>query len=401
MATRRSHKKSRNGCDQCKRRRIKCDEDHPCSHCSRRGMDCTYDNRSSSTPRYGPSGEGIISDIRNRMMEGASPRPPSEDPFGLFNDRIAEGSFFPQEWTAQDPELMHHYTLYTSKTIGRRPEMHETWQVAIPKIAYANEFLMHGILALSALHLAYLKPEQYSFYLAGSGFHMSLGLRSFRKVLQAPNAENCYALFSFSGLIMVYIYASPSDSVEGRSGHDLESILELLGLCRGTLVLLPYMDLLRNSELKPLFLQEFDMHVSEHPRPTHRFPDILPQLINLQHLINTETSPTERESFLVALSRLQSSFEALENADLPLECGTLYMWPIAVDETFFTHLRNRHPVALVLLAFWCAQIPSFSDYWFIGRRGVAWLETVAAAVPPRLEGWLAWPRGVVGGSEDL
>ncbi|KAL2823810.1 hypothetical protein BDW59DRAFT_148366 [Aspergillus cavernicola] len=367
-------------------------------------MDCTFENRGSHTPMDRPNDVGILSDLRGRLLASDNPgsRPPSEDPFRIFNDRISEGTFFPQEWTGQDPELMHHYTIYTSKTIARRPEMQETWQVAIPQMAYSNEFLMHGILALSALHLAYLKPEKYSFYLAGSGFHMSLGLRSYRRILLSPSSENCHALFCFSSFIMVYIYASPTESTEHDAHIGLESILELLGLCRGTLVLLPYFDLIRQSSLEPLFLREFQTDTPTQPEHrTDQFKGITIQLTNLHHLIESEiTPPDQKDTFFHALDRLQASFESIQSAELPLECGMLYMWPLSIEENFFILLRQQHPVALVFLAFYCAQLHAFSDYWFVGRQGAAWLSHVSAALPGRLTSWLVWPRAVVSAEWD-
>ncbi|KAL5042233.1 hypothetical protein BDW71DRAFT_217084 [Aspergillus fruticulosus] len=386
MATRRSHKKSRNGCNGCKRRRIKCDEAHPCLNCSKRGMNCTFEQRPSNTP------PGRISDSTGAPCR----RPSSEDPFRAFNDRLSEGTWFSQEWTGQDPELMHHYTLYTSKTLARRPHMQETWQVPIPEIAYSYEFLMHGILGMSALHLACLKPERYSDYLAGAGFHMSLGLRLYRKVLLSPSPDNCYALFSFSSLIMLYIYASPTASLESHAANGLESIVELLKLCRGTLVLLPYFDQIRQSSLKHLFMRGFAMdNGNTLTDRTTLFEGLTPHLNSLQPLIISEIpDDTERATFLQALDRLKASFTSIENATPPLECGMLYMWPLAVEDQFFDFLRQQHPVALVLLAFYCAQLRAFEDYWFVGRQGAVWLGHVEAVLERRLNEWLLWPRAV-------
>jgi hypothetical protein len=84
-------------------------------------------------------------------------------------------------------------------------------------------------------------------------------LRSFRRLLPSPTTANCSALFAFSSLIMVYIYASPAESVEVDMVDTLESTLRLFKLCRGTLVLKPYMGHVRNSTLGPLFRQEFGM----------------------------------------------------------------------------------------------------------------------------------------------
>ncbi|PKX97945.1 Zn(II)2Cys6 transcription factor [Aspergillus novofumigatus IBT 16806] len=264
MATRRSHKKSRNGCDQCKERRIKCNEDHPCGNCSRRGMNCTYKRRHHSPS---PIGEGLgnvlglASGVQTPrgLCNSRFPSISHGDTFGSFLERVAEAAYIAQEWTSQDAELMHHFTLHTSKSLARRQQMQDAWQIALPTLAYSNEFLMHGILALSALHLAHLKPENHSRYITSSRFHISLGLRSFRKILPSPTTDNCCALFAFSSLIMVYVYGSPEESAEVDMVDTLESTLHLFKLCRGTLVLKPYINHIRNSSLGPLFRQEFGM----------------------------------------------------------------------------------------------------------------------------------------------
>ena len=48
---RRSHAKSKNGCDPCKKRRIKCDEQLPrCNACKRKKLVCTRVNIPQKTP---------------------------------------------------------------------------------------------------------------------------------------------------------------------------------------------------------------------------------------------------------------------------------------------------------------------------------------------------------------
>ena len=40
---RKFHKKSKNGCDNCKRRRVKCDESKPhCLKCEKMGLECVF-----------------------------------------------------------------------------------------------------------------------------------------------------------------------------------------------------------------------------------------------------------------------------------------------------------------------------------------------------------------------
>ncbi|KAJ5182134.1 hypothetical protein N7449_012281 [Penicillium cf. viridicatum] len=57
MSLRRSHPKSHHGCDRCKRRRVKCDEQHPaCKNCVRLGQNCNY--QSSDGIKWAPASAG-------------------------------------------------------------------------------------------------------------------------------------------------------------------------------------------------------------------------------------------------------------------------------------------------------------------------------------------------------
>jgi hypothetical protein len=52
MPTKSYHKKSRAGCDTCKRRRVKCDETTPiCGNCVQRGDKCNYSNALVTTAK--------------------------------------------------------------------------------------------------------------------------------------------------------------------------------------------------------------------------------------------------------------------------------------------------------------------------------------------------------------
>ncbi|RAH73435.1 Zn(II)2Cys6 transcription factor domain-containing protein [Aspergillus aculeatinus CBS 121060] len=399
MHTRRAHHKSRNGCEQCKVRRVKCDEVYPCLHCVKRGMDCTFKQRQKTSN----SGERPSKSPDSMPAARRIASPGGEDAYGSFHARLAEAAFASQEWSMQDPELMHHYTLHTSQSLARRQAMQDTWQAALPHIAYSYEFLMHGILALAAVHLAYLKPERYSRYLTSSRFHIALGVRSFRRTLLVPSADNYCALFGFSSLLMVYIFAAPVDSERADPlPGALDTILDLFKICRGTLVLKPYLPLLAKSPLGPLFRHEFDIssyqNVVDIPECA-LFEGLHDQLSRLRTLI-LEIDPTSescpRTSCLQALGQLELSFQAILSADLPLECGMIFMWPLTLDEEFLDLVRGKHAVALVLLSFYCAQLHAFANYWFVGHRGLELLVEIAQVVPAPLDAWLEWPRRVTG-----
>ena len=58
--------------------------------------------------------------------------------------------------------LLDHYIAITYKTLVQREEGPEFWRTNILQIARDHSFVMHGLLAISALHMAWLDPNQRS-----------------------------------------------------------------------------------------------------------------------------------------------------------------------------------------------------------------------------------------------
>lgn len=230
--------------------RFQCDEANPCMNCARRHLSCTYTLRRTPRPlEY----TAVDEDARS-----AASTPEASARTGNILDslqsKIAGGSFLPRDWDAQDFELMHHYCISTALTMSPQERVRNVWAAEIPKIAYSYEFLMHGILSLAAMHLAFVKPEKCSHYQTKSTFHMALGLQTFRKILQSPTEENCCALFSFSSIIMVWICAAPAEPEDTQA---IEHTVDLFNLCRGIMALKEYMPIVRNSHLHPLLSPDY------------------------------------------------------------------------------------------------------------------------------------------------
>ncbi|KGY14767.1 hypothetical protein PABG_12361 [Paracoccidioides brasiliensis Pb03] len=57
---------------------------------------------------------------------------------------------------------------------------HELWQVRVVQLGFHHEFLLRGILAASALHLSYLRPQRRESLALRASTHQSLAVQSFR-----------------------------------------------------------------------------------------------------------------------------------------------------------------------------------------------------------------------------
>ncbi|KAL2159135.1 hypothetical protein VTH06DRAFT_2567 [Thermothelomyces fergusii] len=110
---RRGHTKSRRGCFNCKRRRIKCQETKPaCGHCVKQGLKCEY-----------PTLPAIVHQPQHKIP--------------LFS--------------LQDMRFFQHFLLncYPHHPIGSE----EIWTHEVPCLSEKHEYLMHAILGYAASEL--------------------------------------------------------------------------------------------------------------------------------------------------------------------------------------------------------------------------------------------------------
>ncbi|KAF2239819.1 hypothetical protein EV356DRAFT_511137 [Viridothelium virens] len=169
------HHKVRTGCETCKRRRVKCDEVRPaCSNCSLVGRKCIYHHVLPSYPVFSPADYLDRSTIR---------------------------------FSTRDMELLHHWTSATAFTIGGTDDLRVMMRDKLPIEGFAKPYLLHLILAVSSLHLAYLKPNENTVYSTLARHHYSAALPLFRANLQFMDETNCHALYGSSQLLAKYALA--------------------------------------------------------------------------------------------------------------------------------------------------------------------------------------------------
>lgn len=55
-------------------------------------------------------------------------------------------------------KLFHHFTTVTGPSISVGEMSQEIFTATVPRIALSYKFLMHALLAVSALHIAHINP---------------------------------------------------------------------------------------------------------------------------------------------------------------------------------------------------------------------------------------------------
>lgn len=113
----------------------------------------------------------------------------------------------PSSLNLADLELLHHFTTTTCFTFSSDPLTQTLWRINAPQLGLRNEFVLHSILAVAALHLAHLKPR--SNYIAQALVHHRASSTIARPMVSDITSGNCSSLFLFSVLTSYFAFAAP------------------------------------------------------------------------------------------------------------------------------------------------------------------------------------------------
>ncbi|KAE9366361.1 hypothetical protein N431DRAFT_352500 [Stipitochalara longipes BDJ] len=147
-AQQRPHRKSKLGCKVCKARKIKCDEVRPvCGNCYRRfpnpEEECEFEYDSSQ-----------------RGFSPSSAKGPTQSSSRASSISTTLSSGLPTS-RSMELRLFHHYSTVTCLTMPTCEESAglSMWKVTIPSLAFECTYIYSAILAIAALHLLTLTPD--------------------------------------------------------------------------------------------------------------------------------------------------------------------------------------------------------------------------------------------------
>lgn len=150
-------------------------------------------------------------------------------------------------------ELMHHYSTITANTIALRADAQYVWRTVVPEMGYSHPFVTHGLLAVAAVHKAYLVPSQREKYLNVAAYHQTCGLEGFRTALFYIGDENWKPAFCFSTTVVLYVCSLAAQTQKTPTLETVSEILKLFVLVRGFRnVLLPCQAQLPGTQLAPI-----------------------------------------------------------------------------------------------------------------------------------------------------
>lgn len=242
------------------------------------------------------------------------------------------------------------------------------WQEVIPSLADHSLFLMHGLLACSALHLAYLNPQERPQRIATAAYHHKLALPLFQDAVANINSDNCHAVLAFVHILAICSFAWERNN-ERLLLVDLDSsevVSEwLFFLRRGCDFVTSVRGYLEKGPLKSLlcrWTRSTDYGAPQIPL-VKRLLDVIPQGID------DGWSERECQIYRDAVTELGNAFICAEK--LGDDFGTwdaLRGWPVPLSFEYLQLLKQCHPSALIVLANYCHLLQKFEGNWYFEKK---------------------------------
>ncbi|KAF5595912.1 sterol uptake control 2 [Fusarium pseudoanthophilum] len=448
---RRPHRKSRNGCFNCKRR--KCDEVKPaCANCVRFGIPCDFAPQPPSsddsaphtsppeilsvlaepatTPRRGPG--------RPRKDWAALTRPPPPPPPASDRTTTSPSSTSATPVSSStisnsqicslniaDAELLFHFMANTSRTLHDADDpvddIASFWARNVPQIGLSYHFVLHMMYALAGYHLVYQEPkgtERHSQSLALAAHHAELGIYEMNRTLTNLNEANCGALYVAAVLVCYCTFAA------GPTGPDDLLVCVIgEGISQRWLPVIHGVRLIRQSiEPATLFTglmaplggggtnSEMEDAKPDFMVMGFSYIDWVGPLEKLRLWIASHENP-DTALYLRVHKSLCDVYEAnFGNAEglvqVPKMNKFVFGWLYRMQDLFVGCLQRKAPQALLLMAYYVPLFRTMKRSWFMEGWATHLLETIRGLLSPDLIEWnmmnkLDLERSAVAIDDDL
>ncbi|KAL2367401.1 hypothetical protein RJ035_007182 [Blastomyces gilchristii] len=262
----------------------------------------------------------------------------------------------------EELELMMNWYNIDIHPFSTNLEYKAVWQKALQQESLTHLFLMHGILALSALELGRRKGcdatnvNQRSYTAIALGHYLRAVALS-QPVLKNINEENCKAVFLLPTLLTAFAFGSPQQAWDlGNSRHPIARFHLVLLLARG-------MGQVQSTAIDKMKDGKFDTLIKPDSYSPWLPADAKAALCNLHQLNENceQYSISEKNIYNTTINQVEIMLGQIHVA--ATRPNPAVMWATEVPPLYLELMRAYKPMALVVLAHYCVILHHLRGIW--------------------------------------
>lgn len=291
---------------------------------------------------------------------------------------------------AQDVELLRHYATQSSLTLAPRDTL-SVFQVNVPGEAKSHLYLMHSVLAFSALHLSFVDVRNRGRLSHLASKQHEQALAAFRDSVQEVTQDNGSAITAFSYLTVVYTLGLPIVYGFASVPSPSSSFIEVLQvLRRAWSAINPAANGVERGKLWEL------IKPAPHQRKSCVMHDKAARVVAfLNYFLDTSPicEPENQAIYREAVAHWE--YFVMNSPCKPPLWAHALVWPMIVPYSFFELMLEKKSFPMVLFAVWIIALYRAPNMWFN-----AWAKEVVRDVwntaDDETRKALMWPAEVCG-----
>jgi len=262
-------------------------------------------------------------------------------------------------------------------------------------LLFSIQYLLHQVLAMSGLQLFSQDRSRPDVYLRAS-YHQKEALILAQPHIGSTAEEHSLAKFFFAG----YAAVCASAEMLFSQGHDRDNLIDVTvhswGLARG-IVIVSSTDWprIQSSWAWPVVEKQIRAGFGYEPSPTD---------IPAYHMVRTLTFGVHpAESRALCLNAVENTFRSIsllqQCKDKELAVRLVSSWPIEISPGLDDLVTQRHPVALVIMAYYACMLHLVSELWWVGDWPHMLLQRTVNTLGDEWAEFLQWPFEISSTSE--
>ena len=314
--------------------KTQCDEKRPaCEQCIKKGSECTFEH---PFLEYTVPAKASWQETQPTLHDT-----PTSTVRGFHNALSALGHPGAALQSAEvlRQELMHHFVNYTAVTLSNKEEIRQLWKNDVPKLAQQHGCVLDALLGMTALHRAHGNSTDAAKHVEIAMRYQADAIRAFKTQFCELTPGNVDVFIVYSTITLLSALACRVLKPGYWPGDCLEATVGIFILLRDTarVIWMEY-DWFTQGAFEPFSRLD-------EPDPSAISSEARSSLQDLRSLSSVATNDDSvREIYADTIWRLERSWT--RGSSHPFNS----VFPVLVQEGYITLLKERDPMALVILA---------------------------------------------------